>query len=223
MIVHAWKCCKSCGTSKPPSDFYRNANGRFGLHSLCKPCLNRRTTESKSRFKSAGPARVPNHKRCPMCCRTLLESAFSRYQSAGDGLRTYCKDCDRVVRRSCKYGLSRDRVLEMLGQSNCEACRKPLACSGAKHIDHRHADGAVRGVLCDRCNTTLGRCQEDPAILMGLCRYIARTMSVDYRKQPYLEQSLPSMDSSTADPLTPEGTATRCPTNTTLPPTSQQP
>jgi hypothetical protein len=189
LIVESSKACGRCGESKPLSAFYGNASGRLGLHSSCKTCMNASKAASKQRFRSAGQARSPAAKKCVMCGLTHRASAFYAHATSGDGLRTYCKDCDRVVRRANKYGLSRDRVAEMLQQSRCEACKKPLEKSSHKFIDHRHADGAVRGVLCEPCNTTLGKCLENKAVLLGLVAYLDRTKSVDYRFQPYLEQN----------------------------------
>lgn len=167
-----------------------------------------------ARYKALGAARVPPTKKCSMCRQILPSSEFSRYAPAADGLRTYCLVCDRVVRRAGKYGLTRERVCDMLTQGRCEACDCALAETGDRHIDHRHSDGAVRGILCERCNTTLGKVEESPEILMGICRYIERTMGVDYRKQPYLKQKCVSLDNRSAGQLTPEEPVTLCQTNT---------
>jgi hypothetical protein len=111
----------------------------------------------------------------------------------------------------------------MLQQRQCEACGVRFSDDSEKRIDHRHSDGAVRGILCDRCNTTLGKCEESPAILMGICRYLSQTQGVDYRTQPYLEQNVDSPATSHAESFPPEGTADKCQTNTTNHPISPQP
>ena len=215
MIVEARKACTGCGENKPLSCFYRNAAGRLGLHSLCKPCVNALSRAKIESYRQRGEARIPARKFCGMCKHTLPESGFCRSQSTIDGLRTYCKQCDKIVRRANKYGLSRDRVVEMLTQTNCEACGIPLPTSSQKHIDHRHADGAVRGVLCEACNTTLGKCRESREVLLGLCAYLGRTADVDYRFQPYVEQDLPDPDICPSGAPTPEEPGTKC--QTTLP------
>ena len=192
--MEAIKRCTGCGADKSLSGFYANANGRCGRHALCKACMNAKKRRSMSKYRDMGDSKLPHAKRCPMCGLSKPPSGFSRYPSSSDGLRTYCKECDRIVRRSDKYGLSRDRVSEMLQQSHCEACRQPFASDAEKHIDHRHSDGAVRGVLCERCNTTLGKCDESPRILMALCGYLGRTVSVDYRTQPYPDTKIEYLD-----------------------------
>lgn len=187
MLMEAIKRCTSCGADKRLSGFYANANGRCGRHALCKACMDVRKRSSADRYRAMGDDRLPQSKRCPMCQLEKPPGDFSRYPTSSDGLRTYCKECDRVVRRSDKYELERARVAEMLLQTQCEACGKVFADDAEKHIDHRHSDGAVRGVLCGRCNTTLGKCEENPMILMALCSYLSRTVDVDYRKQPYAD------------------------------------
>jgi len=212
MLVESVKRCSRCGSDKPLSLFYRNSAGSLGYNSACKACNNVKKRQSMERFRSAGTARIPARKRCAMCAMVLSAESFSQHSHSGDGLRTYCKECDRVVRRSNKYGLTRERVVEMLRQTQCEACGCALVGSGEKHIDHRHSDGAVRGVLCEACNTTLGKCRENPAILMGICDYIARTRGTDYRFQPYVEQDLPILDSCSSGPHTPDEPGTKCQT-----------
>lgn len=185
MIVAITKRCKCCSEVKPLTGFYANARGKMGFHSLCKACLDAKKRAGMARNLARGDARIPESKSCGMCCRTLPASDFSRYAPASTGLRGYCRDCDRVVRRSGKYGLTRERVSEMLRQTRCDACLRPFAADSEKHVDHRHSDGAVRGVLCSRCNTTLGQCEDSGEILMRLCQYLDRTESVDHRTQPY--------------------------------------
>lgn len=223
MLMEATKCCVECNADFPLSGFYANAAGKCGRHALCKKCMNAKKYRSMARFSAMGDVRVPAAKICPMCKTERLPGEFSRHAHAGDGLRTYCRECDKIVRRSGKYGLSRDRVGEMLRQTRCESCNVHLPADQEKHIDHRHSDGAVRGVLCSRCNTTLGMCGDNTEILMRLCAYLCRTQAVDYRTQPYLEQIGSSMPISCAEPFSPEGTANTCQTNTPNHPISPHP
>jgi hypothetical protein len=66
----------------------------------------------------------------------------------------------------------------------CLVCRKPIefkragkevgshGWTNSAAIDHCHDTGVVRGILCFRCNTTLGHVYECPDILENLIEYV---------------------------------------------------
>jgi transposase InsO family protein len=58
-----------------------------------------------------------------------------------------------------KYGLSQEDYDAMLLSQNgkCKICGKNQSESVRMfHVDHDHSTGDVRGILCNRCNTSLG-------------------------------------------------------------------
>ena len=87
----------------------------------------------------------------------------------------------REASKARKYGLTPDAFAAMVeGQGRrCAACRAPFGpLPGLEPcIDHDHATGAVRGILCRLCNTTLGHAHDNPEILRGLIRYLAKQQS----------------------------------------------
>ena len=68
----------------------------------------------------------------------------------------------RKARLKNKYGLTNEMCLAMWeGQGRkCHICRGPISFSKGKGrsacIDHDHKTGAVRGLLCPTCNSSLG-------------------------------------------------------------------
>jgi hypothetical protein len=54
----------------------------------------------------------------------------------------------------------------------CKACEEPIPYVGQDvNVDHCHASGKVRGLLCRGCNGALGMLGEDPDRILGLLRY----------------------------------------------------
>jgi hypothetical protein len=81
----------------------------------------------------------------------------------------------RQYNRSAKYGIADSVALELKSRP-CDICGAPpvSAC-----IDHCHETGAVRGSLCQDCNTSLGKFRDSPELLARAIHYLTR--GADYR------------------------------------------
>jgi len=78
-----------------------------------------------------------------------------------------------------RYGVSIEWYEEALAKQGgvCAICKKPesLAIKGqtvALAVDHDHATGKARGLLCKLCNTGLGVFQDDPNLLAKAADYL---------------------------------------------------
>lgn len=73
------------------------------------------------------------------------------------------------------YGITREEYAVMLASQGgqCAICRKT---NGAHRlaVDHCHATGRVRGLLCHGCNHVLGKMKDDPALLRAAAAYLER-------------------------------------------------
>lgn len=73
-----------------------------------------------------------------------------------------------------EYGISLDDYRSLLKKQKyrCAVCmvlhtkKKPL------HVDHCHETGIVRGLLCFKCNTALGKLGDDIVLVMCLFLYL---------------------------------------------------
>lgn len=71
------------------------------------------------------------------------------------------------------YGIDPER-LEVLKDRGCFIC----GCGWAPgidpkmHIDHDHATGRFRGVVCDSCNLGIGKFYDDPRLLVAAAKYL---------------------------------------------------
>lgn len=79
---------------------------------------------------------------------------------------------DRTLRY--KYGISAMQKEEMFKNQKglCGICMKVLPDVWTTHVDHNHKTGAVRGLLCHRCNAGLAFI-EDNFFMQSAKRYLA--------------------------------------------------
>ena len=58
--------------------------------------------------------------------------------------------------------------------SKCKLCLtdKPLGPRNSFVVDHCHETGKVRGLLCNHCNTGIGKLHDDPELLEKAAAYI---------------------------------------------------
>lgn len=144
---------------------------------------------------------------CSGCKETKLTSAFHRNRSCPDGLQRTCKECQSrhqkanrqaVNRRSTewkrnnpnsgrnayllrRYGMTdADYSVLLLRQSGlCAICERPPAGTQRLAVDHCHSTGAVRGLLCGKCNRALGFLSDSPLVLASAIRYLENAKAAD--------------------------------------------
>lgn len=96
------------------------------------------------------------------------KATVKRYLSSENGKRKANERTKRLL-----YGVSADRYREMFEAQGgtCAICNSP---PGAKSlsIDHDHATGKVRALLCSCCNSVLGMARESEAILTKAIAYL---------------------------------------------------
>lgn len=136
-------------------------------------------------------------KECSQCkeYKALLE--FSPDKNHAFNVTSRCKKClainqsakyDLKVYRSMHlkrtYGLTVEEYDQMYQEQKgvCACCGQPETTRTGRtkrtelipalHVDHCHATGAVRGLLCSGCNTALGSLKEDPDRIKALLKYV---------------------------------------------------
>jgi hypothetical protein len=192
-LIVETKFCRDCGTRKPVADFSRNARSRDGLAFYCREHLAERSLKSREarrvnpRVQRLAPKdlAVPDgHKWCPDCQRVLPLEDFVRTVRSASGRHAYCKSCHNVRSRASRekaggsrtyhltrrYGVSAEEAdLMLVGQDGlCAICWS----APAAHVDHDHATGAVRALLCFNCNGGLGQFRDDPTVLRAAADYV---------------------------------------------------
>lgn len=74
-----------------------------------------------------------------------------------------------------KYGLTveAEQRMRVVQNNACAICEEPREL----HVDHDHASGQVRGLLCPSCNNGLGRFRDDPERLERAANYLRLTVA----------------------------------------------
>lgn len=77
-----------------------------------------------------------------------------------------------------KFGITKEEEDRLLAEQGgvCAICSKAISDKRGygPHIDHDHATGLVRGILCIRCNNALGLLGDDPIRLRAAIAYLER-------------------------------------------------
>lgn len=82
-----------------------------------------------------------------------------------------------AAHRRDRYGLTPDafNALWLAQGGKCAICEDAPEGNGAMgvlHVDHCHATGKVRALLCQRCNKALGGFRDSPALLAKAKLYL---------------------------------------------------
>jgi hypothetical protein len=133
---------------------------------------------------------------------------FHKNAHRADGVQQYCAPCTREFANnyyaekahdlliSKTYGLERGEYAKMLATQGgvCAICREPETAVFRGRpkklaLDHDHADGHVRALLCNKCNTILGRADDDLDLLRACIAYV-ELHKLAPRKPPAVAQRI---------------------------------
>lgn len=94
--------------------------------------------------------------------RHLASAAERRRRADPEAVRAYF--------RQWRYGLSPEdfEAMHRRQGGRCAIC----ASEGQLVVDHCHTTEAIRGLLCNKCNTALGLFRDDPANLIAAAAYL---------------------------------------------------
>jgi len=137
-------------------------------------------------------------KKCPTCNTVKSIEAFQKNRCAPDGLQWHCKLCRKVIdsrpekraQDRARYHTNKDQWLDlhlknMYGISLfeykqvetrqngvCAICQKICASGRKLAVDHCHATGRFRGLLCGKCNQGIGLLQESSELMKRAINYL---------------------------------------------------
>jgi hypothetical protein len=135
---------------------------------------------------------------CKVCGVEKHVAAFGR-KGVGSARAAKCRDClnarnreiwagasEAKLRRKAKgyeyhlksrYGLTLAAYDELLAKQHgaCAICGRAASDGGRKlAVDHDHATDEVRGLLCRRCNRSMGGFDDSPTLLLEAAKYLSK-------------------------------------------------
>ena len=183
------KKCRVCGIEKKYSDFHKRSDNKDGYRNDCKQCVSNRQFFFYNKKRVNKPyLRTTTEKQCRICLKVMPLSKF--YYRKNEGYESSCRGCKqyREYRSQLKvYGISIDKYFEIRNKNNgrCYTCNKEETTK--RHsIDHDHnccpgkksCGKCIRGLLCHRCNTSLGLIEDNIDTLKSMISYISKNRSI---------------------------------------------
>ena len=159
------KTCSKCKETKPVEDF-RIHNGY--VRGECRAC----EAAIRKLHYQTDPAKFAAASR--KWCRENREhhNATKRAWHAANK----AKHKDTTLKRT--YGISLGDYENLLALQGgvCAVCKTATHsnCGRALHVDHCHATGKIRGLLCGKCNSLLGFVNDDVKLLDAAKEYLSK-------------------------------------------------
>lgn len=140
------KICTKCKTEKEYSEFRVRGNG---YNSWCKECQRK---DTRSRYQPK-----PKKKKVTKSKEEIKLAAKKRMLKH-------------------RYNITYEEYTQMYDNHNkrCAICKtkKKLGGHSGLYVDHNHETNEVRGLLCTKCNSAIGKLKENKEILLEVIKYL---------------------------------------------------
>lgn len=188
--------CNACGTVKPHSGYYKDKTGACGFESRCKDCRQEerrsRWAENKGGHRDKHEARMQEPVRRSQTLEYLFEyrlrTSFNitpdQYEwllTQQNGVCALCFEPERKIHHKSKTG-----EISRLAVDHDHRCCSESAKSCGK---------CIRGLLCNSCNTVMGKIEEKPALAKRFADYVdRRPLSDFYEEDEPVEEIVKAFD-----------------------------
>lgn len=164
--------CRVCGEEKPLSEFRRAEHGKRARN--CKVCA----AEHLRKWREKNKEHVAEYTRAYQSRPEYVARHREYNRERHYDMTVRERNRDNRLRR--EFGISLAEYNEMLtAQDNCCAiCRATCKSGRQLAVDHCHATGQIRGLLCMNCNRILGWAADDADRLMAAAAYVLQTRDV---------------------------------------------
>lgn len=160
------KTCTKCGESKPLGEYHNSVNTKDGRYARCKPCV----LAANAAWRRANKGKVADSKRrYVMRNRDAIRTHQKAYMASH---KVEAAEYRRRWNLAKRYGITLEQYADMWTRQGgrCGVCRRDHR---RMVVDHDHATGVVRGILCVRCNVCLGGLGDNLDGVMRLVQYLS--------------------------------------------------
>lgn len=167
--------CEKCGTEKEllENNFRPHGTGHEGFRYTCRECER----IAIKNLRAANPERYAAQSREWSKTHPEQRNATKR-QWRLNNPRTYKSS---VLKRTYGITLEQYEAMHIAQAGVCAICK--TSTTGAENrklfVDHCHRTGKVRGLLCGKCNSTLGFMKDNPEWLDKAKAYLLAAISPD--------------------------------------------
>ena len=143
--LNGFKTCTRCKKKQPVEDFYKATKSQDGYFSTCKSC------------------------------KRAYKAQFYSDETKKDGLKKTRAEYKRKTRYN--FSLAESEALLKSQGYCCAICSIHFDNKSHKtkpFIDHCHATGKVRGLLCNNCNFSLGGFKDNEDNLLAAIQYLRK-------------------------------------------------
>lgn len=131
-------------------------------------------------------------KTCPKCKITKPFEEYHKNKRTKDGRKFTCKKClndayllsaiskqaARERHLKFKYGINQQQYDSLYEKQNgCCAICKTKEEKNTLNVDHCHSTNRIRGLLCRRCNRTIGMMEDDVNIMSNAIKYLEESVA----------------------------------------------
>lgn len=152
--------CKRCDINKPTDLFKISKTAKRGHRAVCKECD----------AKSNKEWRVDNKDYKDIKDRLWKENNPDKVRNS-----YYKYNLKR------KFNLTEEAYNDMLKEQGgcCAICNTLQCATGYRFaVDHCHTSGKIRGLLCQACNTAIGKLKDDVFLLKKAIAYLEKDQAL---------------------------------------------
>ncbi len=169
------KFCTQCNTHQPVSNFHKQAKAKDGLQFRCKDCdkafHHARYLKDKEKISEQTKKWKEENK----------EKAYIQGMEWRKNNVEKVKEYQRTSNLRKNFGIEIEEYEALLSEQNgvCAICSQPetyihkaTGKPARLAVDHCHASGSVRKLLCKACNNGLGLFRDNPELLIKAADYL---------------------------------------------------